>query len=107
MEGLIPYLIHAIKRHHKPQHQMYRLMSVGSSQGSSSFQGSSHKQPVIMDMFDQKSSGFGQDSVNKYSSTQNIATKPQLADSEIDDEFLQERKNDKFDRSICILIIKL
>lgn len=94
MEGLIPYLIHAIKKDHKPQNQMYRSMSVGSShnyrplmmgqEGSSSLQGSSHrrtrseyKPPVIMDMFDQRSSGFGQDFGNKYSSSsQNIATKP-------------------------------
>ncbi|KAF8081234.1 hypothetical protein N665_0899s0020 [Sinapis alba] len=91
MEGLIPYLIHAIKRHHKTQHQMYRLMSIGSSrryrplmmgqENSSSLQGCSQKPPVIMDMFDQKSSDFGQDSVNKNSSSQNIAViKPQLAD---------------------------
>lgn len=103
MEGLIPYLIHAIKKDHKPQHQMYRSMSVGSShshrplmmgqEGSSSLQGSSHrrtrseyKPPVIMDMFDQRSSGFGQDFVSDFgnkdssSSSQKIATKPQLTD---------------------------
>lgn len=92
MEGLIPYLIHAIKKDHKPQHQTYRSMSVGSSrsyrplmmgqEGSSSVQGSSHRRtrsdynpPVIMDMFDQRSSGFGQEFVNKESSSQNIARK--------------------------------
>ncbi|CAF2077632.1 hypothetical protein Bca4012_090273 [Brassica carinata] len=98
MEGLIPYLIHAIKKDHKPQDQGYRSLSVGSSrgyrplmmgqEGSSSFQGSSHrrtrseyKPPVIMDMFDQtSSSGFGQDSVNEDSSSQDIATKLQHAD---------------------------
>ncbi|CAH8328965.1 unnamed protein product [Eruca vesicaria subsp. sativa] len=90
MEGLIPYLIHAIKRNHKPQHQTYRLMSIGSShsygplmmgQEGSSLQGSSHrptrseyKPPVVMDMFDQTLSGFCQDSVNKDSFSQNIAT---------------------------------
>ncbi|XP_010507845.1 PREDICTED: uncharacterized protein LOC104784511 [Camelina sativa] len=92
MEGLIPYLIHAIKKDHKRDHQMYRSMFVGSSrsyrplmmgqEGSSSVQGSSHRRtkseynpPVIMDMFDQRSSGFGQNFVNKDSSSQDIATK--------------------------------
>lgn len=93
MEGLIPYLIHAIKKHHKSQHMRYRSMSEGSShsyrplmmgqEGSSSYQGSSHRRtrseyaaPVIMDMFDHT---LCQDSVNKDSSAQNIATKTQLA----------------------------
>ncbi|EOA33039.1 hypothetical protein CARUB_v10016371mg [Capsella rubella] len=92
MEGLIPYLIHAIKKDHNRDHQMYRSMSVGSSrsyrplmmgqEGSSSAQGSSHRRtrseynpPVIMDMFDQRSSGFGQKIVDKDSSFPNIATK--------------------------------
>ncbi|XP_010487907.1 PREDICTED: uncharacterized protein LOC104765832 [Camelina sativa] len=92
MEGLIPYLIHAIKKDHNRAHQMYRSMSVGSSrsyrplmmgqEGSSSVQGSSHRRtkseynpPVIMDMSDQRSSGFGQKNVNKDSSSQDIATK--------------------------------
>ncbi|CAN6820064.1 unnamed protein product [Brassica oleracea var. botrytis] len=94
MEGLIPYLIHAIKKHHKSQHmRWYRSMSEGSShsyrplmmgqEGASSYQGSSHRRtrseytpPVIMDMFDHT---LCQDSVNKDSSAQNIATKTQLA----------------------------
>lgn len=93
MEGLIPYLIHAIKKDHKPQDQGYRSLSVGSSrgyrplmmgqEGASSYQGSSHRRtrseytpPVIMDMFDHT---LCQDSVNKDSSAQNIATKTQLA----------------------------
>ncbi|ESQ47932.1 hypothetical protein EUTSA_v10021824mg [Eutrema salsugineum] len=97
MEGLIPYLIHAIKKDHKPQHHKYRSMSIGSSrsyrplmmghEGSSSLQGSSHrrtrseyKPPVIMDMFDQTSSGFGQDSEYKDSSSQSVATKPRFTD---------------------------
>ncbi|KAL1197662.1 hypothetical protein V5N11_012320 [Cardamine amara subsp. amara] len=102
MDGLIPYLIHAIKKDHKPEHKMYRSMSVGSSrsyrplmmgqEGSSSFQGSSHrrtrseyKPPEVIDMFDQRSSGLGQDfrkkdSSSSSSSSQNIATKPHLAD---------------------------
>ncbi|CAH8313365.1 unnamed protein product [Eruca vesicaria subsp. sativa] len=91
MEGLIPYLIHAIKKHHKPQHQMYRLMSLGSSRSYQPLmmeqEGSSHrrtrseyKPPVTMDMVDNTSSGFDQDSANQYSSSQNIATKTQLAD---------------------------
>lgn len=97
MEGLIPYLLHAIKKDHKPEHKSYRSMSVGSSrsyrplmmgqEGSSSFQGSSHrrtrsdyKPPEVMDMFDQRSSSLGQDFVKKDSSSQTIATKPQLAD---------------------------
>ncbi|CAN8258751.1 unnamed protein product [Cochlearia groenlandica] len=94
MEGLIPYLIHAIKKDNMPQHKMYRSISEGSSRSyrplmmgqeassSSSFQGSSHrrtrsdteyKPPVITVMSDQNrsSSGLGQD----YSS-QNIVTKP-------------------------------
>ncbi|XP_010466114.1 PREDICTED: uncharacterized protein LOC104746356 [Camelina sativa] len=94
MEGLIPYLIHAIKKDHNRDHQMYRSMSVGSSrsyrplmmgqegEGSSSVHGSSHRRtrseynpPVVMDMFDQRSSGFGQKFVNKDSSSQDIATK--------------------------------
>ncbi|CAH8261075.1 unnamed protein product [Arabidopsis lyrata] len=92
MEGLIPYLIHAIKKDYKPDHQRYRSMSVGSSrsyrplmmgqEGSSSMQGSSHRRtrsdynpPAIMDKSDQRSSGFGQEFVNKDSSSQNIATK--------------------------------
>ncbi|KAF8081749.1 hypothetical protein N665_0868s0005, partial [Sinapis alba] len=84
MEGLIPYLIHAIKKHHR-----YRSMSVGSSCSYRPLmmgqEGSSHrrtrseyKPPVIMDMFDQTSSGFVQDSVSKDSSSQSIATKHQL-----------------------------
>ncbi|KAL0719150.1 hypothetical protein Bca4012_068474 [Brassica carinata] len=97
MEGLIPYLIHAIKKDHKPQDQGYRSLSVGSSrgcrplmmgqEGSSSFQGSSHrrtrseyKPPVVMDMFDQASPGFGQDSVINDSSSRDTATKLQHAD---------------------------
>jgi beta-D-xylosidase 4 len=50
--------------------------------GSSSMQGSSHRRTrsdynphVIMDKFDQRSSGFGQEFVNKDSSSQKIATK--------------------------------
>ncbi|KAF8050622.1 hypothetical protein N665_1922s0008 [Sinapis alba] len=92
MEGLIPYLIHAIKKDQKPQGHVYRSMSVGSSRGcrplmmgqeedSSSLQGSSHrrtrseyKPPVRMDMFDQTSSGgFGEDSLNNDSSSRDIA----------------------------------
>ncbi|CAH8385207.1 unnamed protein product [Eruca vesicaria subsp. sativa] len=97
MEGLIPYLIHVIKKDHKPQGHVYRSMSVGSSrsyrplmmgeEGSSSLQGSSHRRtrseympPVIMDMFDQTSSSFGQETVTKDSPSQNIATKLQRAD---------------------------
>lgn len=47
MEGLIPYLVHAIKKQ-KPQHS-YRSFSVGSSRsyhlliGGDSFEGSSHR----------------------------------------------------------------
>ena len=65
----------------------YRPLMMGQ-EGASSYQGSSHrrtrseyKPPVIMDMFDQtSSSGFGQDSVNEDSSSQDIATKLQHAD---------------------------
>lgn len=49
---------------------------------SSSYQGSSNRRttseyrpPALMDMFDQTSPGFGQVSVNKDSSSLNIATK--------------------------------
>ncbi|KAG2315931.1 hypothetical protein Bca4012_066773 [Brassica carinata] len=102
MEGLIPYLIHAIKKH---QHQRYRSMSIGSSRSYQPLmmgqEGSSHRRtgseywpPEIMDMFDQNSSGFGQESVNKdSSSTQNIATKSQRLSLHIDDELMEERKN--------------
>ncbi|KAJ4716149.1 Beta-1,4-xylosidase [Melia azedarach] len=65
MEGLIPYLIHAMKKQ-RPQ-QSYRSFSVGSSRsyqllnGGESFEGSSHRrtrsdfQPSIMDLVEQRS----------------------------------------------------
>ncbi|XWS68130.1 hypothetical protein CRYUN_Cryun04dG0064000 [Craigia yunnanensis] len=68
MEGLIPYLIHAMKKQ-KPRHH-YRSMSVGSSRGyhllmgqsqPESVEGSSHRrtrsefQPPTVDFFEQRS----------------------------------------------------
>ena len=68
MEGLIPYLIHAMKKQ-KPRHH-YRSMSVGSSRGyhlltgqsqPESVEGSSHRrtrsefQPPTVEFFEQRS----------------------------------------------------
>ncbi|GMI88299.1 hypothetical protein HRI_002499200 [Hibiscus trionum] len=71
MEGLIPYLIHAMRKQ-KPTHR-YRSMSVGSSRGyhllmgqspAESVEGSSHRrtrsefQPPTVEFFEQRS-GLG------------------------------------------------
>ncbi|GMI83708.1 hypothetical protein HRI_002040100 [Hibiscus trionum] len=72
MEGLIPYLIHAMRKQKKPTHR-YRSMSVGSSRGyhllmgqspAESVEGSSHRrtrsefQPPTVEFFEQRS-GLG------------------------------------------------
>ncbi|KAK8568235.1 hypothetical protein V6N13_106167 [Hibiscus sabdariffa] len=72
MEGLIPYLIHAMRKQN-PTHR-YRSMSAGSSRGyhllmgqspAESVEGSSHRrtrsefQPPTVELFFEQSSGLG------------------------------------------------
>ncbi|KAE8725634.1 putative transferase [Hibiscus syriacus] len=88
MEGLIPYLIHAMKKE-KPTHR-YRSMSVGSSRGyhlllgqspADSVEGSSHRrtrsefQPPTAEYFEQRS-GLGMVSPrgNNYGSSLNYTS---------------------------------
>ncbi|CAN1141421.1 hypothetical protein LINPERPRIM_LOCUS25487 [Linum perenne] len=69
MDGLIPFLIHAMKKHNKPAHhhlRSFKSFSEGSTRsyhllvGDSSFNGSSHRrtrsdfQPSTTDLLDQR-----------------------------------------------------
>ncbi|KAE8723726.1 Radical SAM superfamily protein isoform 1 [Hibiscus syriacus] len=97
MEGLIPYLIHAMKKE-KPTHR-YRSMSVGSSRGyhllmgqspADSVEGSLHRrtrsefQPPTVEFFEQRS-GLGMVSPkgNNYGSSLNYPSTAGVGGSKV------------------------